>query len=54
MLMLSQPLPILDRRGCGVFGTPFMSHRGRSFIFVFDTGSIVRRAGMGIMQFLFI
>ncbi len=52
--MLAQPLPILDRRGCGVFGGRHALFDVSFFIFVFDIRGVIRRAGMGIMQFSFI
>jgi len=55
--MLPQPLPILDRRGCGVLGGTYAVSGTRVlwfFIFFLNSGSIVQLTGIGIMQFLFI
>jgi len=52
--MLSQPLPIPNRRGCGVLGGDMSGVRRAVFIFFLYAGSIAHFIGMGIMQFLFI
>jgi len=51
MLMLSQPLPIPDHRGCGVLGATCASGAAflaPVFICAFSTDGIVHRTGMGI------